>query len=821
MRRIFSMLSVTSILVLTIAGIGIYWKVSSEIDRIKQASAEMLTQGVVAGITTKIVTLDQLLGKLSQDPEVLLAVSHNNSVLMAAASAKMERIIPGAQKIRLLLPGVNEVDDKNRPRMSYADLEMVRGAFSSAQLPAIHGDAPAERHLALTQIITQNDKPIGVILASVDYDFIHKNLQTAMTGEGYLEIKQDKLILAASGNEDNLQDVAEISFKIPETRWELRHLYPLHTAERMATIAGALGIAAMIILAVTFFEYRKLFNMLVHDLNSVKSAIKDMMLNKLKRQYPVQLKEFNIVLSSLSQFEGDRDNESKIKTIHDEDFNQSGLSLKNPGINTPLLNQKNTNNKPEAVTNPPPPFDEEKTSAKELANIFRAYDIRGIVGDSLTPDVVFDIGLALGTEAREHGCHMIVIGRDGRTSSRSLADSLAQGIISTGCNVLDIGMGPTPLLYFVASHIEGRCGVMITGSHNPPEYNGLKMMIKGETLAGERIQKLKQCIDIKAFATGNPGTIEHNDSFSTDYIGTISEDIHIARPLKVVIDSGNGVAGDIGPILLRTIGCQVIELNCEIDGTFPNHHPDPSKPENLEDLITAVKEYQADLGIAFDGDGDRLGVVDSGGKIIWPDRQMMLFAKDVLAGKPGAEIIFDVKCSRHLATEIAKYGGRPVMSKTGHSFMKAKLKETGAKLAGEMSGHIFFNDRWFGFDDALYSAARLIEILSADTRSSQEIFANLPDSINTPELNVDMAEGENFVFIEELKGKSSFPGGKITTIDGLRVDFPDGWGLVRASNTTPSLVIRFEADTVQALKTIQAQFRQQMVKIKPTIALPF
>jgi phosphomannomutase/phosphoglucomutase len=377
------------------------------------------------------------------------------------------------------------------------------------------------------------------------------------------------------------------------------------------------------------------------------------------------------------------------------------------------------------------------------------------------------------------------------------------------------------VLYFVARHTDGRSGVMITGSHNPADYNGLKMVINGETLAGEKIQQLKTCIDNQAYATGTPGSIEQNSQFSNEYIGIISEDVRVARPMTVVLDCGNGVAGELGPMLLKTLGCDVRELFCDIDGSFPNHHPDPSNPKNLTELIATVKHYKADIGIAFDGDGDRLGVVDSNGKIIWPDRQMMLFAKDVLAAKPGAEIIYDVKCTRHLADQITKFGGRPTMWKTGHSLMKAKLKETGAKLAGEMSGHIFFNDRWFGFDDALYSAARLIEILSKDSRSSAEIFADFPDSINTPELNVTLEEGENVTFIESMFAAADFSGGKITDIDGMRVDFPDGWGLVRASNTTPSLVIRFEADSEAAIRNIQEQFRQLMTKIKPGIALPF
>ena len=361
---------------------------------------------------------------------------------------------------------------------------------------------------------------------------------------------------------------------------------------------------------------------------------------------------------------------------------------------------------------------------------------------------------------------------------------------------------------------------MITGSHNPAEYNGLKMMIKGDTLAGDRIQALKHRIDKQAFVTGN-GHIEENGMFESEYLGTLCEDIQITRAIKIAVDCGNGVAGGLAPVLFKTLGCEVIELFCEIDGNFPNHHPDPSKPENLADLIKAVKDNKADLGLAFDGDGDRLGVVDSKGNIIWPDRQMMLFAKDVLAGKPGSEIIYDVKCSRHLPDQIVKYGGRPLMWKTGHSFMKAKLKETGAKLAGEMSGHIFFNDRWFGFDDALYSAARLLQILSEDSRSSADVFASFPDSINTPELNVQLAEGENFTFIENMFKAAKFTGGKVTDIDGMRIDFSDGWGLVRASNTTPSLVIRFEANSKEAMENIQAQFRDLMREVKPDIKLPF
>lgn len=444
-----------------------------------------------------------------------------------------------------------------------------------------------------------------------------------------------------------------------------------------------------------------------------------------------------------------------------------------------------------------------------------------MVGKSLSKEIVYDIGLAVGSEAKQAGVKTVVVARDGRLSGADLLDGLIKGITSTGCKVLDLGRVPTPVLYFVAQHLEGRTGVMLTGSHNPPEYNGLKILINGETLAGERIQLLKQRIADEDYVTEAMGEVERNGAYAEEYIGTICEDIRLNRHLKVVVDCGNGVAGELVPALLKELGCEVIELFCEIDGKFPNHHPDPSKPENLKDLSAAVCEHQADVGLAFDGDGDRIGVVDNSGKIIWPDRQMMLYAKQVLAAKPGAVIIYDVKCSRHLPEVIKKSGGRPLMWKTGHSFMKAKLKETAAALAGEMSGHIFFNDRWFGFDDALYSAARLLEILSNDARSSSEIFADFPDSINTPELVVPLAEGENFSFMVKLAKKTHFPDAQIVTIDGVRVDFADGWGLVRASNTTPSLVVRFEGDTQEALARIQQQIKQLMVEIKSDIQLPF
>ncbi len=451
--------------------------------------------------------------------------------------------------------------------------------------------------------------------------------------------------------------------------------------------------------------------------------------------------------------------------------------------------------------------------------IFKAYDIRGIVDQSLTPEIVRQIGQAIGSEALEAGDSAVIVGRDGRLSGPDMVTALTEGITAAGCNAIDIGMVPTPLTYFATHHLGIGAAVSVTGSHNPPDYNGLKIMVGTHTLAGERIQGLKHRIEAQTVAHG-AGQQSQEDVVPA-YLRRVTEDIQLDRPLRVVCDCGNGVAGMLAPRLLREIGCEVIELFSEVDGHFPNHHPDPSVPENLEDLIAAVREHRADLGLAFDGDGDRLGVVTNTGKVVWPDRQMILFARDILSRHPGAEIIYDVKCTRLLPDAIAAAGGKPTMWKTGHSFIKAKLRESGAALGGEMSGHLFFKERWYGFDDALYAAARLCEVLAKTDDSADTVFSAIPDTVNTPELKLEMNEGEHYQLIAELVAAADFPDGTICDIDGIRVDFDDGFGLARASNTTPTVVMRFEGANESALKRIQDAFRRQLITLRPHLTLPF
>jgi len=451
--------------------------------------------------------------------------------------------------------------------------------------------------------------------------------------------------------------------------------------------------------------------------------------------------------------------------------------------------------------------------------IFKAYDIRGIVGKTLTPAAAELIGRAIGSQARAVAQTQVVIGRDGRLSGPDLSQALSRGLQASGVDVIDIGRVATPMLYFATHELNTGSGVMVTGSHNPPDYNGLKMMIAGETLAGDAIEQLRQRIEGGVFASGN-GAYSQMD-VRESYLQRILGDVKLARSMRIVVDCGNGIPGAFAPELYRRMGCTVRELFCEVDGRFPNHHPDPSQPENLQDLIRVLASGEEELGLAFDGDGDRLGVVTKAGKIIYPDRQLMLFAADVLSRNPGAEIIFDVKCTRNLFSWIRNHAGIPTLWKTGHSLVKGKMKETGALLAGEMSGHVFFRERWYGFDDGLYAGARLLEILSRQPDIGAA-FARLPDSVNTPELQIRLKEGENYALMAQMQKSATFQGAReIIRIDGLRVEYPDGFGLARSSNTTPVIVLRFEGDNPEALRRIQEDFRRVLSAAAPEAVLPF
>ena len=449
------------------------------------------------------------------------------------------------------------------------------------------------------------------------------------------------------------------------------------------------------------------------------------------------------------------------------------------------------------------------------ASAFKAYDIRGIVGAGIDEIFAEHLGRAFGSEAIAAGERAVAVGRDGRLSGPGLVAGLIRGLVSTGLDVVDIGAVTTPMLYYVAATRGAhgcRSGIQVTGSHNPKDYNGFKMVLAGRAIYGDDIQKLRERMVSETYTKKRGRKAAMN--IVPEYTARIVGDARLSRPMKIVVDCGNGIPGASAPTILRALGCDVIDLYSHVDGDFPNHHPDPSKPENLADLIKVVHATGAELGLAFDGDGDRLGVVTKAGHIIYPDRQLMLLARDVLSRNKGATVIFDVKCSQRLAPVIKKAGGIPMMYKTGHSLIKAKMGEIGAPISGEMSGHIFFGERWYGFDDATYTAARMLEILSRSKDPSAVLDA-LPTSFSTPELNVACAEGEPPRVVAALQASAQFPGAVITTIDGLRADYTDGFGLVRASNTTPVLVLRFEGHTAEALHRIETDFMAALRAVKP------
>jgi len=723
----------------------------------------------------------------------------SGDLLSARGRADIEELlskdnVEGLLKVRVVLPNRLDVDMLSDPPMGYADLEMMRVSAASVQpvLAEIHMLGSKGEHIALVSPIKQGDVLRGFVLASFDVGVIQALFKSGIQAQqlAWIELKQDTLFVAGDGN---------VSFK----KSEVIHLLGLNGAHWQIKVrrpSSGLPLTQQDVfyyLAISWLVI-VLLGLLASFLTKIKGRD---VVNRLSPSRP--LKE-----AQPSAVEVVRpDDKVSLSTKHNEDATDklALLDAATDGTQSPIFQ------KDDAI--------EVSSQLSTPKTIFRAYDIRGVVDVTLTESGIYEIGLAIGTEVLKAGQKGIIIARDGRLHSERLSQSLVKGLLATGCDVCDIGQVPTPVLYYATHNLSENSGVMITGSHNPAEYNGVKVVIDGQTLSGDEILNLYDRIETKDFAEGQG---EYQEKMILpEYIGAISSDVKMGRMMKVVVDCGNGVAGEAAPMLLSTLGCEVIPLFCEIDGRFPNHHPDPSKPENLQQLIEKVEEEEAELGLAFDGDGDRLGVVDSEGNIIWPDRQLMLYAIDVLSRQVGADIVFDVKCSKNVEKVIAAHGGRALMSKTGHSLMKAKMKQTGAELGGEMSGHIFFKERWFGFDDGLYTAARLLEILSSEFRATVEIFADLPDSLNTPELHVNLQEGENFMFMEKLMGLAKFDDAKLVTVDGLRVEFTDGWGLVRASNTTPSLVLRFEADNNDAMNRIQASFRQLMLEIKPGIELPF
>jgi len=840
LAKVRNRILLVSMVLLVLLSLFIFQVMSIYVIRAMDREVLVTTQQVTTRVEAMVDYYGASATLIARNPEISALLAAGDEAPLRAREASLRYNFPTAINVQLLPPGLDQVDMESSPPLSYAAIAQMRLAETGTREPPmeVHLFNTPQQHINIVRRIMDpaGSGVVGHIMLSLSNDVLQGILDDLQELHGYIELQQAgskglPILVATHGDPEYRSGEPVTVAPIAGSRWQIAYWPAVSTLDYLGGIGrwviAAIGLAFALLAVLLIAMFRRINQALRVDEVSMVTLLKDFRAGRARREYPSGLAELRDTLQFMTQL-ANTQTTRRFETI--DSGQEEGMSVAGdtPDEGTGLQDSKyegvadfGSAIRSDNLIVEEGPLDvqgDEDTGAID-PSIFRAYDIRGIVDRTLTAGSVELVGRAIGSEALQRGRNTVVVGRDGRLSGPVLSSALIRGIISTGCDVKDIGCVPTPVLYFATHYLDTQTGVIVTGSHNPPDYNGLKMVIDGETLSGESIQSLRERIEDARFISGQ-GNVE-SVNIAPDYLGRIRADIKLERPLRVVIDCGNGVAGSVAPELFRAIGCEVTELFCEVDGNFPNHHPDPSKEDNLRDLMAAVQAQQADLGLAFDGDGDRLGVVTSDGSIVWPDRVLMLFAMDILDRNPGGQIIYDVKCTRFLDAIIREHGGMPLMWKTGHSFIKAKIRQTGALLAGEMSGHIFINERWYGFDDGLYAGARLLEILARDARPSDAVFAELPDSVNTPELNVAMQEGEPPVFMNRLLEKAHFEDAAVSTIDGLRADFDDGWGLVRASNTTPVLVLRFEADDDAALARIMDEFRRVMLQVEPGLKLPF
>jgi len=782
LRRILRVLLPTALGTLLLAlGVFLAWQAwlvhdaetgAQEVDQVRATA--------IAAVGAELKqTLDRVQTALA-NPAVLDALAQGDDAGRNAAADAVRKDLPDLESIEFYSPGLEEILAGDLAKFGYAKAQMLMQAQAHA-VPAplqVRLEKGKGRFLVIALPVHKDKAIVAFAVAYMPVERALNIFRSAQISGARLELRQGDgrgdLLLASVGTTSGTS-IGDLGESIPGSALRIGKGEPEYFIVGPRSLGTLIALALLCLVGGVMALWLRL----------------------------VGLKG---VMSTLSRGR---------KTAEPE------ITLTEALKQAPAAASKSAASKPGTASRRSKPSDAVEAPVNIDRSIFRAYDIRGIVGETLTPAVARLLGRAIGSEGRERGLKEIVVGRDGRLSGPDMVNSLIQGLRSTGMDVIDIGAVPTPVVYFGCFHLNTGSGVSVTGSHNPPDYNGFKIVLGNETLSEDSIQALYARIAEHRFVDVSGGL--QTMDITADYIQRIANDIQVERKLKVVIDCGNGIAGAIAPQVLEAIGCEVVPLYCEVDGTFPNHHPDPSDLHNLQDLILSVKQMSADIGLAFDGDGDRLGVVTRTGEVIFPDRLLMLFAIDILSRNPGATIIYDVKCTGHLQPLILQHGGSPMMWRTGHSLIKAKMKETDAALAGEMSGHFFFGERWYGFDDGIYAAARLLDIIGSDPdgRDAQAIFDKLPKGVSTPELKIPMREGEHYRFIENFRQRASFDGARITTIDGVRADWPDGWGLVRASNTTPVLVLRFDADSATALKRVQDVFRVELLKLDSSLPLPF
>ncbi len=773
------------------------------------------------------------IASLPQLQESLATARHYSEATLTTLAQELITTFPHGKSLRFIPPNsVEEVELGGEFPIRYAGIDLIRNT--------LHTNKPTSEavkmhdiwHIVLTHPV--NDKAnntVGLIYLIIDTKLFDRVLSQNTKGIGQTQLIQqhDKqstphiIISAGKGNITEYATTSTTNNKIWSVKFTPTSQYyqKLSIDNRMIIIS--ITACCAFFLLVFLISYAKFSASLANNLKQLSVFLEDLITGKAPEEpafgfpqiqhilarlialKPRAASEIDLIQAAFGSEHTDKDtSDEDILDIDVSDDDQDLLGL-DDDTQAIKLREKNTN----LLTS--------SDSSTNIDTIYRAYDIRGIAATQLIDAYVVLIGKAIGSLALDQGQPDMIVGADARNSSPTIRENLVKGILSTGCNVIDIGTVPSPVLYFATHTLNSQSGVIITASHNAAEYNGFKIIINGKTLFDNNILGIKTRIDKGDFRQGDGSLSETN--VTDAYIERICSDVALGKSVKIVVDCGNGVAGNTAPRLFEELGCHVIPLYCELDGNFPNHQPDPSVLSNLQDLVEAVKKEQADLGVALDGDGDRITVVTAQGKIIMPDRLLMLFAKDIVARNPGTDVLFDVKCTRRLNSIISTYGGRPVMWKTGHSFMKEKMIETGALLAGEFSGHIFFKERWYGFDDGLYAAARLLEILTIRDQDIDSVFASFPDDAHTPEILVKVDEDKKFKIVEELTQKGNFGDGKITTIDGIRIDFSDGWGLVRASNTNPAITLRYEADTEEALDRIRNTIQTQLLKIDSSLSL--
>lgn len=745
-------------------------------------------------------------------------VDGDDATAIALEEARVRETIPNALRVRLVRLGEAQVDRDSQPPFTFTSLDLVNRieAGESVFPEAINANGRWVMSIAAPIKRPSESRVHGTLFLYLDMNALSEGLNTHLPGGlRLLQTFSNNPGIDIMAIGDITDDNKQVR-KLDNPNWHLE-FYPNNALSTAAPAGIMLYLAPvltalLIALSLTLVGIARFVASLVTDLEHLEKQMLDAAAGKYQRSTTYSIAAFDNLDAQLKQFgkvhsssnsslpRGSAQEVSAPGTLAAIDpISQAPVAAEIDLLDTDILPSTEIQAEPEAVID------------TDLSLIFRAYDIRGIIGETLTPEVIYKIGLAIGSEAAAIGEASLLVGADGRLSSPEVMDTLIDGILATGTNVISLGAVPTPVLYFGTHTTQNRSGVMITGSHNPPEYNGFKIVLDGRTLVETDVARLYDRFLAEEFNSG-VGALTEMD-IREEYIDAILDDIVVAQPLRIVVDCGNGIAGEIAPDVFMNLGCDVIPLYCDVDGNFPNHHPDPTIAANLVDLILMVKSREADLGIALDGDGDRLVAVTSSGEIVAPDQLLMLFAKDVVSRNPGSDVVYDVKCTRHLNSIISGFGGRPIICRSGHSYLKEKMTETDAVLGGEFSGHICFKERWFGFDDGLYAGARLVEIIGSQTASLDQLMEEFPKTVSTPEIQIPVSDSVKFRIVEALIDNSQFDDGSISLIDGIRVDYADGWGLVRASNTSPCLTLRFEADDNNCLNRIQDLFRENLLNI--------